>query len=238
MEDVRVVILAGGKGTRLRPYTTVLPKPLVPIGETPILEVILRQLKHHGFRRVTLSVNHLAHLIRSFFGDGSALGLDIEYCIETEPLGTAGSLSLVEGLTDPFLVMNGDLLTTLDYAEMVRFHRRSGNFATIGAFPRDVAVDFGVLDLDAGGALVQYHEKPTLAFLVSMGVNVLSRDAAAFIEPHRHLDLPALMMKLKDAGRVVGSYRSDCRWLDIGRVDDYEAAVELFERDRKHYLRD
>jgi len=126
MKDVRVIILAGGKGTRLKPYTKVLPKPLMPIGEMPILEVVLRQLKSFDFEKITLSVNHLADLIRAFFGDGSQLGVNISYCLEDKPLGTAGSISIVNNLTDTFLVMNGDLLTTIDYAAMVQNHLDSG----------------------------------------------------------------------------------------------------------------
>ena len=130
MKDIKVVILAGGKGTRLKPYTTVFPKPLMPIGQMPILEVVLRQLKYFGFEKIVLSVNHLADLIQSFFRDGSQLGLDISYCMEDKPLGTAGSLSLVNDLSDTFLVMNGDLLTTIDYAAMVRSHINSSAVAT------------------------------------------------------------------------------------------------------------
>ena len=238
VNDTRVVILAGGKGTRLRPYTTVLPKPLMPIGDMPILEVVLRQLKSAGFKKVTLSVNHLADLIQAFFGDGSALGLEIEYCIENEPLGTAGCLSLVRNLTDTFLVMNGDLLTTLDYAAMVRRHIETNAVATIGVFPREVRINFGVLELGGKGELLDYKEKPRLEYLVSMGVNVLDKSALDFVPKASYLDMPTLMMKLKEeAGKPVLSYRSDCEWLDIGRLDDYEMAVKAFEKSRDKYLR-
>ena len=237
MKDVRVVILAGGKGTRLRPYTTVLPKPLMPIGEMPILEVVLRQLKSTGFKKITLSVNHLADLIQAFFGDGSALGLDISYCIENKPLGTAGCLSLVNNLTDTFLVMNGDLLTTLDYSAIVRRHINSRATATIGVFTREVKIDFGVLELGQNEELLEYKEKPSFEYLVSMGVNVLDKSVLDSIPKAQYLDMPMLMMKLKNAGKAVLSYRSDCEWLDIGRVDDYEMAVKAFEQSRDKYLR-
>lgn len=237
MKDIRVVILAGGKGTRLRPYTTVLPKPLMPIGEMPILEVVLRQLKSVGFKKITLSVNHLADLIQAFFGDGSALGLDISYCIENEPLGTAGCLSLVDNLTDTFLVMNGDLLTTLDYAAIVRSHINSRAIATIGVFTREVKIDFGVLELGRNEELLEYKEKPSFKYLVSMGVNVLDKSVLDSIPKAQYLDMPTLMMKLKNAGKTVLSYRSDCEWLDIGRVEDYEMAVKAFEQSRDKYLR-
>lgn len=237
MKDTRVVILAGGKGTRLQPYTTVFPKPLMPIGEMPILEVVLRQLKSCGFRKVTISVNHLAELIQMFFGDGKKFGLDISYCIEDEPLGTAGSISLVEDLSETFLVMNGDLLTTIDYGAMVSSHVKSSAIATIGVFPREVKIDFGVLELGEKGQLLAYKEKPRFEYIVSMGVNVFDKSVLSFIAKGEYLDIPTLMVNLKDAGKLVMTYRSECEWLDIGRPDDYELAVELFEQSRDKYLR-
>jgi len=238
MKDIRVVILAGGKGTRLKPYTTVFPKPLMPIGEMPILEVVLRQLKSFGFEKITLSVNHLADLIQTFFSDGSQLGLDITYCMEDEPLGTAGSLSLVNNLTNTFLVVNGDLLTTIDYSAMVSKHINSGAVATIGVFHREVKIDFGVLELDQNGELLEYREKPRFEFLVSMGVSVFDKSVLDFIPHAKYLDIPTLMINLKNAGKRVCSYRSDCEWLDIGRPDDYEQAVAEFERSRSKYLKE
>jgi NDP-sugar pyrophosphorylase family protein len=237
MKDIRVVILAGGKGTRLRPYTTVFPKPLMPLGEMPILEVVLRRLKSFGFRKITLSVNHLADLIRAFFGNGGQLGLDINYCMEDKPLGTVGSLSLVENLTDTFIVMNGDLLTTIDYSAMVDKHINSGAVATIGVFPREVKIDFGVLEIGRNRELIEYKEKPSFEFLVSMGVNVFDKSVLDFILYAQYLDMPTLMMKLKSEGKLVLTYRSDCEWLDIGRTDDYEVAIEAFNRSPDKYLR-
>jgi NDP-sugar pyrophosphorylase family protein len=237
MKDVRVVILAGGKGTRLKPYTKVLPKPLVPIGEMPILEVVLRQLKSFGFEKVTLSVNHLADLIRAFFGDGSQLGLDISYCIEDKPLGTAGSISIANNLTDTFLVMNGDLLTTIDYDAMVQSHINSGADATIAVFSREVEVDFGVLEIGPNRELLDYSEKPRFQYFVSMGVNVFEKSVLEFIPQGCYLDMPTLMMNLKNAGKTVLTYNSDCEWLDIGRADDYEIAIRAFEKARDQYLR-
>ena len=237
MKDIRVVILAGGRGVRLRPYTTVFPKPLMPIGEMPILEVVLRQLKSFGFEKITLSVSHLADLIKTFFGNGSKLGLDISYCIEDEPLGTAGSLSLVDNLTDPFLVMNGDLLTTIDYSVIVNKHINSDAVATIGVFPREVEIDFGVLELGQNGELLEYKEKPRFEYLVSMGVNVFNKSVLEYISRAQYLDMPALMMKLKNDGKTVLTYQSKCEWLDIGRPDDYKEAVAAFEQARDKYLR-
>ncbi|MHC4122775.1 MAG: sugar phosphate nucleotidyltransferase [Planctomycetota bacterium] len=238
IENTRVVILAGGKGTRLKPYTTVFPKPLMPIGDMPILEVVLRQLKYYGFRKITLSVNHMADLLQTFFGNGQKLGIDITYCMEDEPLGTAGSISLVENITDTFLVMNGDLLTTLDYGTMVNEHINSVSSATIAVFPREVKIDFGVLDIDDAGELVTYKEKPRCEYLVSMGVNAFDKSVLEFIPKNKYLDIPTLMMQLKNAKRKVMTFRSKCEWLDIGRPDDYEQAVITFERSRGKYLKD
>jgi len=237
MKNIRVVILAGGKGARLKPYTKIFPKPLMPLGEMPILEVVLRQLKSAGFEKITISVNHKAHLIQTFFNNGSQLGLDLSYCEEDEPLGTAGSLSIVKNLSDNFLVMNGDLLTTIDYADMVQTHIDSGATATIGAFPREVKIDFGVLDINNKGELHNYREKPTFRYLVSMGVNVFNMSVLEFIPSGQYLDMPELMMNLRNAGRTVLTYRSNCEWLDIGRADDYETAIEEFQRSRNKYLR-
>ncbi|MBN1796881.1 MAG: NTP transferase domain-containing protein [Sedimentisphaerales bacterium] len=237
MENIRVVILAGGKGTRLKPYTTVFPKPLMPIGEMPILEIVLRQLKSFGFKKITISVNHLADLIQTFFGNGNKFGLDITYCMEDTPLGTAGSISLVDDITENFLVMNGDLLTTIDYSAMVRSHVNSGAAATIGVFPREVKIDFGVLELGGKGELIQYKEKPKYEFIVSMGVNVFHRSVLDYIPKGKYLDIPALMMNLRNAGKQVLTYRSQCQWLDIGRPDDYEKAIEVFEQSKGQYLK-
>jgi NDP-sugar pyrophosphorylase family protein len=238
MRDITVVILAGGKGTRLRPYTTVLPKPLMPIGEMPILEVILRQLKSSGFTKVTLSVNHMAELIQTFFGNGSKLGLEISYCIEDQPLGTAGSLSLAEGLSDNFLVMNGDLLTTIDYSALMQYHINSKAVATIAVFPREVKIDFGVLEIGDGGCLVDYKEKPRYRYMVSMGINVFHKSVLEFIPRAQYLDIPTLMIDLIRADKMVMTFQSKSEWLDIGRPDDYEQAIEKFENSKDKYLPD
>jgi NDP-sugar pyrophosphorylase family protein len=238
MKDTRVVILAGGKGTRLKPYTTVFPKPLMPIGEMPILEVVLRQLKSYDFQNITISVNHLADLIMNFFGDGSQLGLKISYCLEDKPLGTAGSLSLVEDLTDPFLVMNGDLLTTLDYSALLKYHLSSQSKATIGVFQRKVKIDFGILEIDNNKKLLDYREKPEYEFVVSVGINVMDKSVLEYIPKNEYLDIPTLIMNLKKHGHEISTFRSECEWLDIGRPDDYEKAISEFERSKEKYLPD
>lgn len=233
---MHAVILAGGQGTRLRPYTTVLPKPLMPIGDMPILEVVLRQLQRAGFKRVTLAVSYLAGLIEAYCGDGSRLGLDIRYSRETRPLSTAGPLKLIEGLDDTFLVMNGDLLTTLDYAAMVRHHREHGAAATLAMHRRSVRIDYGVVEVNDDGRLRDYIEKPELHYTVSMGVNVLEPRALAHIRDGESLGMPDLMLRLKAAGEKVLAFDRPCEWLDIGRMDDYELALDVFEKRRAEFL--
>jgi NDP-sugar pyrophosphorylase family protein len=236
MKDIRVIILAGGKGTRLRPYTAVFPKPLMPIGEMPILEIVLRQLKFFGFKKITLSVNHLADLIKTFFGDGSKLGLNITYCMEDKPLGTAGSISLVKDITNPFLVMNGDLLTTIDYTTLVQSHIKSNAVATIAVIPRKIEINYGTLQIGNKNELITYQEKPTLEYIVSMGINVLNKECLEFIPKYKYLDIPMLMNNLINAGRSVLTFKSKCEWFDIGRQDDYEKAIAEFEKSKDKYL--
>ena len=233
---MHAVILAGGQGTRLRPYTTVLPKPLMPIGDMPILEVVLRQLKRAGITRVTLAVSYLAELIEAYCGNGSRLGLDIRYSRETRALSTAGPLKLVPDLDETFLVMNGDLLTTLDYAAMVRHHRSNGAAATLAMHRRSVKIDYGVVEVGADGRLADYIEKPELHYTVSMGVNVLEPRALGHIQEGESLGMPDLLLRLKAAGEKVIAYDAPCEWLDIGRMDDYEQALEIFERRRGDFL--
>lgn len=234
--DIPVVILAGGKGTRLHPHTSVFPKPLVPLGETPILEVVIHQLKAHGFKRIILAVNHLSELIKTYFGDGSKFDVEISYYQEKEPLGTAGCLGLIEGLNEDFLVMNGDLLTTLNYKKLMENHLSNQAVVTIGTFERDVHIDFGVLDLSKDGKLEGYIEKPTRSYTVSMGVYAMNKKVLKFIKKDTYLDIPTLMINLLKSKFQVQSFQSDCEWLDIGRPDDYERAQVVFERDKDKYL--
>jgi NDP-sugar pyrophosphorylase family protein len=231
----RAVVLAGGLGMRLRPYTAVLPKPLMPIGDRPVLDVVVRQLHHHGFDRITVATGYLAELIEAFFRDGTAYGVEIDYHREHTPLGTAGAIASVDGLTEPFLVMNGDVLTDLDYADLMREHRESGAIATIATITRDIQVSLGVLhfsDPEKPNQLSYYEEKPHFEFEASMGVYAFSPRALEYIAPNEHLDFPDLIRRLLDAGETVSAYRSDCYWLDIGRHDDYEQALNEFERMR------
>ncbi len=221
----RAVILAGGRGTRLAPYTTILPKPLMPVGEVPILEIVLRQLCAAGVCKATIAVGYLHELLQAYFGTGGKVGLSLDYSLEDQPLGTAGPLALVPNLTDTFLVMNGDLLTTIDYRALVQRHRESGATATIAVFSRSIPIDLGIVELDPQNRLTNYIEKPTLRHLVSMGIYVLEPKVLSFIEPGSRLDLPDLMRKLMKADELVIGYQHSGYWMDLGRKDDYERAI-------------
>ena len=238
----KAVVLAGGKGSRLGPYTTVLPKPLLPIGDRAILDVVVRQLKDSGFEDLTFAVGYLAHLIQAVFGDGSAHDVSIEYHMEDEPLGTAGALATVDGLDDTFLFMNGDVLTTLDYGELYEVHRESGNVLTIGSHRRVVQADYGVIHLDGTQGetrrVTTYEEKPEIPYVVSMGVYVAEPEILEFIPRDQHFDMPEVVLALIEAGRPVGSYLFDGFWLDIGRHEDYERAITQYDELKTLLLRE
>jgi NDP-sugar pyrophosphorylase family protein len=229
MGKMRVIILAGGKGTRLLPYTTVIPKPLMPVGDRPILEIVIRQLKRYGFSRFTLAVGYLAELIEAYFRNGEKYGVAIDYSREKKPLGTIGSLSLVDDLKSTFMVMNGDVLTDLDYGKLVSFHREHSAVATIATYNKKVNIDLGVLDIGEGFRLRDYREKPTLQYQVSMGVYMFEPTILEYIAPDTYLDFPDLVLTLIRAGEKVVSYPFDGYWLDIGRHEDYVRAQEEFE---------
>jgi NDP-sugar pyrophosphorylase family protein len=233
---MKAVILAGGKGQRLAPYTSVLPKPLLPVGDMPILEIMIRQLRAHGIDDIILSVGYLGALLETYFGHGEKLGVKIRYSYEQQPLGTAGPLSLVSGLDEPFFVMNGDLLTTLDYRAMYAEHRRHGELATIGLARKPVRIDLGVIYVNEDGTLKDYVEKPVLDYLVSMGIYVFSPAVLDYIPAGKKFDLPDLVLKMKSAGNRVMTYDSGCQWLDIGRPEDYAVACDILEKDRGAFL--
>ncbi len=233
---MKAVILAGGKGTRLRPYTTILPKPLMPIGDMPILEILLRQMKRAGVDEAVLTVGHLAELLRLFFQDGERLGLRIRYSYEDAPLGTAGPLALVDGLDKTFLVANGDVLTTLPLANLLGHHRLSGAAATIAMHRRQVHIDLGVIQQDEAGRVTGYIEKPTYDFMVSMGIYVFEPRVLGYIPRDAYLDFPDLVKRLIAAGEVVSGYSFDGYWQDLGRPDDYERAIEDFDRMKAEFL--
>ncbi|MGI8335391.1 sugar phosphate nucleotidyltransferase [Actinomadura scrupuli] len=226
---MHAVILAGGKGVRLRPYTTTLPKPLVPIGDQyAILEIVLGQLARQGFRSVTLAIGHLGHLIRAYVSDGSRWGLRVDYAMEDSPLGTIGPLLTMPDLPPEFLVMNGDILTDLDYADLLGTHRASGGPLTVATYRREVRIDFGVLTTREG-EVVEFSEKPTLDYRVSMGVYGLSRKVLARYTPGLPLGFDELVVDLLADGSAPREYRFDGYWLDIGRPDDYDRANAEFD---------
>jgi NDP-sugar pyrophosphorylase family protein len=233
---MKPVVLAGGKGARLAPYTRILPKPLMPIGDMPILEVLLRQMKRAGVEEVILTVGHLAHLIRTFFMDGEQWGLQISYSYEDCPLGTAGPLSLIDGLGSTFLVTNGDVLTTLALQDLLAFHRSQGGIATIAVHKRRVKIDLGVVQWNGNNTLSGYIEKPTYDYTVSMGIYVFEPRVLQYIPRNQYLDFPDLVLKMIDAGEKVSGYAFDGYWMDLGRPDDYEQAAEDFNRMRSQFL--
>jgi len=220
------VILAGGKGTRLEPFTISLPKPLMPVGDYPILEILLKQLKKAGIVDIKIAVGHLESLIRAYFGDGSKLGIDIEYSSEKEPLGTAGPLRLLKSdLEETFLLINGDTLTDIDYNAFIDFHQKQKATATIGLTRRTVDVDFGVLKKDEQDNFKEWQEKPALEYLVSMGVYVLEPEILNFI-PDGNFDIPDLIKSLSKEKKV-SCYLHNGYWFDIGRLEDYHAACRF-----------
>ena len=234
---MKAVVLAGGQGARLAPYTRILPKPLMPIGDMPILEVLLRQMKRAGIEDVILTVGHLAQLLRTFFLDGSQWGLNICYSYEQKPLGTAGPLSLIqEELDSTFLVTNGDVLTTLDLQELLAFHRSQGSIATIAVHRRQVKIDLGVVQWDGSDRICGYIEKPTYDYTVSMGIYVFEPEVLKYVPYDLYLDFPDLVLKLIAAGEKVSGYKFDGYWMDLGRPDDYAQAGRDFAGMQQQFL--
>jgi NDP-sugar pyrophosphorylase family protein len=217
---MQAIILAGGRGTRLRPFTSNFPKPLVPIGDMPILKIILKQLKYYGFDDVILAVNHLAELIMSFFKDGEDLGLKISYSVENKMLGTAGPLSIIDNLDDIFLVMNGDILTNIDFGQLFEYHIKNRGQATIATYKKHLAIDLGVLKID-GDTFMDYIEKPTYDFDISMGVYIFSKEIIGLLPKNQKMDLPDFIKTIRDKRKKILCYRGDYEWLDIGRILDY-----------------
>ena len=232
----RAIILAGGKGRRLQPYTITFPKPLVPVGEMPILEIVVRQLKNSGFERITMAVGHLAELIMSYFGDGSKWGVEIDYSREDKPLGTVGPLALIDDLPEDFLVMNGDVLTTLDYGAFYNCHLKTGAELTIATHRCNSQIDLGVIEFDGRLQVSGYREKPVLPYDVSMGVYLFNRSVLETFEPGDYVDFPTMVQSLVEQQRMVKVYLSDHEWLDIGRPDDYAKASERFLELRDEFL--
>lgn len=226
---MRAVLLAGGKGTRLKPYTTLIPKPLVPLGgEMAILEIVILQLRKYGYNHITLAINHLANLIRAYIGDGSKWGIKIDYSLEEKPLNTIGPLTLIEDLPENFLVMNGDILSDLDYGEFLKSHEKKKTRLSVSTCKRESKVDFGVIQYDQDLSLTKFIEKPTYTFDVSMGVYAFHRSIIEKLPKAQnygfdHLMLDAIKKKEQVCIRPFSGF-----WLDIGRPEDYEYADAHF----------
>lgn len=233
---MKAVVLAGGKGTRLAPYTRIIPKPMMPIGDKAILEIMLYQMRRAGITDVVLTVGHLAGLIRAFFQDGSHLGMNITYSFEDHPLGTAGPLSLIDGLDEAFLVCNGDILTTLSLRELIEFHHQNHGVATIASHLRKVHIDLGVIEINGDHSISGYQEKPTIDYLVSMGIYIFEPVVLKYIPKDEYLDFPDLIkILIADHQRVV-AFPFSGYWEDLGRPDDYEQANIDFEQMRPQFL--
>ena len=236
---MKAIILAGGKGARLAPYTTVLPKPLMPVDDRPILDIVIRQLITHGVSEIIISVGYLAELLEAYFQDGSKIGIPIKYARESEPLGTAGPLSLIAkefDLSEPFLMMNGDVLTTVNYRNLISHHSDNEAALTIAMHTKQEKVNLGVMHVNDRNELTDYIEKPVLDYNVSMGIYVCDPVVLVFIEPDVRLDFNDLVLRLLAEKQRVIAYPSSDYWLDIGRPDDYQKATETFIEHRAEFL--
>ena len=234
----RAVILAGGKGTRLRPFTVVLPKPLMPIGDYAILEIVIRQLIYFGFDHITMAVNHQVDLIMAFFGDGSKWGIKIDYSLEDQPLSTMGPLKLIKDLPEDFLIMNGDVLTDLNYREFLDFHLARRNIFTISSYKRIHKNQYGVLEIGETGHLSGFREKPVHEFQVSMGVYAANRSILDIIPENQFYGFDHLMLELIKRKKPAMVKPFSGQWLDIGILEDYSEANDIFEKNRNDFLKD
>jgi len=233
----RAVVLAGGQGTRLRPYTVALPKPLMPLGNYPVLEVIVRQLAHYRFDHITLAVNHQADIIKAFFDAGTKWDVRIDYSLETEPLSTIAPLRLIPDLPEHFLLMNGDVLTDLDLGALYARHVAENRLFTIAATHRVQVIDYGVLETQDTNVLSGFSEKPSMRYTVCMGINVVSRAVVARIPPLGKYGLDDLLLEFLHSGQRIYVEHYDGHWLDIGRPEDYAQACERFEQNQDLFLK-
>ena len=225
---MEAIILAGGKGTRLKPYTTSFPKPLMPIDDKPILEMVIDKLRDSGIKKITITVGHLAELIMAYFGDGKKFNVEIEYSKEEKPLGTAGPLNLIkDSIEDTFILMNGDVLTDIDFSKLISSHKENINLATIALAQRNVFIDFGVIETDSSSLLTKWIEKPTIDYLVSTGIYVLNKKVLDYL-PKGFSNLPDLILDIVANNEKVGTFIHDGYWLDIGREEDYITACKDF----------
>ncbi|MFX1283458.1 MAG: sugar phosphate nucleotidyltransferase [Promethearchaeota archaeon] len=233
---MRAIILAGGEGKRLKPYTTVLPKPLMPFGETPILEIIFKQLKYYGFHKVTLALGYKAKYIRTFFANSTDLGLEIEYSYEKQNLGTAGPIRLIKNLDNNFLVLNGDILTDFNFLKFFKTHLNHDAIATVAVYTKNINIDLGVIETKKD-QVINYIEKPTASYQVSMGIYAFNNRVVDFIPYNEYLDIPNLIKKLISNGETVKVHnQAECIWLDIGNITDFQHSLELFKKYKSKFL--
>jgi NDP-sugar pyrophosphorylase family protein len=232
----RAVILAGGLGRRLYPYTAVLPKPLVPIGDRPILELLILQLRAAGIRHVTLATGHMAELVMAYFGTGEKYGIRIDYSFEKKPLGTVGPLGMISNLDQTFLVMNGDVLTDIDFRRLVEHHRGEGAVLTIATHRKSVKLSLGVIDTDLMGHVCGFREKPEFAVDVSMGIYAFEPAILERIPVDAEMGFDDLMSQLLATRTMVATFPYDGVWFDIGIPEDYERAIDFYESNRHRFL--
>jgi len=228
---MKAVIMAGGKGTRLKPYTTSIPKPLVPVGEKAIIEILLNRLKKNGVDEVFICLNHFAEMIAAFLGNGDKFGLKINYSLEDRPLSTVAPLKLIHDLPDDFLVMNGDLLTDLDFSKFFQHHLQDSSLLTVATYSRKTKIDFGVIEIDpATNTASGFREKPEYRFDVSMGVYAMNQKILNFVPDNEPFGFDHLMLKLLETRQRISVFPYDGYWLDIGRPEDYEKANEDIQK--------
>lgn len=233
---MKAVVLAGGKGTRLSPYTSVFPKPLLPLGDMLILEIMIYQMRKAGITDITLTVGHLAHLISTYFNSGERFGVKISYSHEEIPLGTSGPLSLIDDLNDTFLVANGDILSDISLQDLIHSHKQSGAVATIAMYKREVKIDMGVIKLNGNNEVIGYLEKPDFIYPVSMGIYVFEPKVIEYIPYNQYFDFPDLVLKLIENEELVVGYPFSGYWRDLGRPGDYEEAAVDFSTMRERFL--
>ncbi|MDH8678587.1 sugar phosphate nucleotidyltransferase [Fusibacter bizertensis] len=233
---MRAIIMAGGKGERLRPYTTVIPKPLMPIGNVAILEVVIIRLKNAGFEKITIAVGYLGNLIEAYVGDGSRFGVQIDFVYENKPLSTIGPLAYISNLNETFLVTNGDVLTDISYEELLSFHKKVGANATIATYKRNVKIDFGVLTYNDEFCIDGFIEKPEYNYNVSMGVYIFEPSILDYIEKGKPYGVDSLVLDMVEKKDKIFSYLFEGYWLDIGRPDDYEIAINKFLSEAQSFI--
>lgn len=224
-QSVPVFILAGGKGTRMRPVTNILPKPLIPIGETPIVEIIMQRFQRHGFHRFIMSLNFKADMIRLYFSD-SASQYDVEFVQEEKYLGTAGSLHLIKGkVSETVIVSNCDVLLEADFSDFLDYHRKSKNHATIIGVLRHVAIPYGVMEMERG-QLASFREKPEMDFIINSGIYALEPEILDRLEENTYADMPVVLQRAQENGYRVGVYPISSKMVDIGHWDEYRLAAQ------------